>query len=55
MRLDTIALTLGLGLVSLGCTKHGDDTPSAASTAQVTGVAECDDYIAKYEACIKKS
>ena len=49
-----IALALALGLAA-GCSRYrdagGDERPAAAET---TGVAECDEYVARYEACLEK-
>lgn len=51
-----IALLAVLGLAACGKTET-QTTPSATTTATSasssrTGVAECDDYLAKYEACL---
>ncbi|HZB45732.1 MAG TPA: hypothetical protein VE360_10830, partial [Pyrinomonadaceae bacterium] len=34
-------------------TTNTANTASTTTTAAVTGVAECDEYISKYEACVK--
>jgi hypothetical protein len=57
--MTVVAITLALVLVSLGagCSRHDepreDDRPAATVPAD-TGVAECDEYIARYEACVEK-
>lgn len=60
MKKVLVALMLGMGLVALGAgcskdeAKEGDKAGAAASGDSV-GVAECDEYIKKYEACINKA
>jgi hypothetical protein len=48
-----LGVTVGLALAVVAC-GGGDDkaAPSAAAPAAVTGVAECDAYLAKAESCI---
>jgi hypothetical protein len=59
MKKVLVALMLGMGLVALGagCGKDEpkDDKAGAAASGDKIGVAECDDYVTKYEACIKKA
>lgn len=56
-----VALVLGMGLVVLGAgcgkeeAKGGDGKTGAAASGDKIGVTECDEYITKYEACIKKA
>jgi hypothetical protein len=54
MEVGVIALALALGLAA-GCSRHrdagGDERPAPADA---TGVAECDEYVARYEACLEK-
>jgi hypothetical protein len=54
MEVGVIALALALGL-GVGCSRHrdprDDERPAAADA---TGVAECDEYLARYEACLEK-
>jgi hypothetical protein len=58
------ALVLGMGLLALGAgckddkgggDKGGDSKSGAAASGDSVGVAECDEYIKKYEGCIKKA
>lgn len=51
-----LLMTGGLLLVSAGCGKEGakDEKAGAAASGDKIGVAECDEYIAKYPACIAK-
>lgn len=46
---NVIVCGLALSLLVVGCKKKED-----AAAAGATGVAECDEYIAKYPACIAK-
>jgi hypothetical protein len=61
-----VALMLGMGLMALGagCSKEegakegdkaGGDKAGAAAAGDKIGVAECDEYVNKYEGCIKKA
>lgn len=54
-----VALMLGMGLMALGagCSKEEakDDKAGAAASGDKIGVAECDEYVTKYEGCIKKA
>src|SRR5580693_5121064 len=58
-----VALMLGMGLMALGagCSKEegakegGGEKPGAAAAGDKIGVAECDEYVTKYEGCIKKA
>ena len=54
MKKVLVALMLGMGLAALsaGCGKSDGD--GAAASGDKIGVAECDDYITKYTACIGK-
>jgi hypothetical protein len=58
MKKVLVALMLGLGLAALGagCSKEeakgGDD--KAGASGDKIGVAECDDYITKWKACLDK-
>ena len=58
MKKVLVALMLGLGLAALaaGCSKEsgggGDDKAGAAGDK--IGVAECDEYITKWKACMDK-
>ena len=60
MKKVLVALMLGLGLVALGagCSKEsgapagGDD--KAGASGDKIGVAECDEYITKFQACMGK-
>ena len=61
MKKVLVALMFGMGLIALGagCDKKDegaktDDKAGAAASGDKIGVQECDDYITKYEACIKK-
>ncbi len=64
MKKVLVALMLGMGLLALGAgcgkeevkeaDKGGGDKAAAASGDKI-GVAECDEYVNKYEACIKKA
>ncbi|MFT3774894.1 MAG: hypothetical protein QM820_56830 [Minicystis sp.] len=52
-----LIMTGGLLLVGAGCSKeeHKDaDKGATGATGDKIGVQECDDYIAKYTACIAK-
>ena len=51
-----LIMTGGLLLVGAGCGKEEakDEKAGAAASGDKVGVQECDDYIAKYAACIKK-
>jgi hypothetical protein len=62
MKKVLVALMLGMGLVALGagCSKEegikeGADKAGAAAAGDKIGVSECDEYVTKYEACIKKA
>ena len=60
MKKVLVALMLGMGLMALGAgcskddSKGGDSKPGAAAAGDSVGVAECDDYIKKYEGCLSK-
>ena len=61
MKKVLVALMVGCGLLALGagCGKEeapkGDaKTGAAASGGDKIGVAECDEYVTKYEACMSK-
>ncbi len=45
------ALLGGLFVVGAGCSK---DEKTASSSAESTGVPECDDYVKKMDACLAK-
>jgi len=50
--MSKIAIALLLGLAAMGCKKDGEG--AAAGGGETIGVAECDEYVTKYEACIGK-
>ena len=56
--LTALMLASGLALVVAGCGKDekagGHDGKTGAASGESVGVAECDDYIKKYEACMSK-
>ena len=52
-----LALCFAVGLVLLACSGSSDNTAGGNSNTSVAsgdkiGVPECDDFIAKYEACV---
>jgi hypothetical protein len=50
-----LIMTGGLLLVGAGCSKESKPSgDGAAASGDKIGVQECDDYIAKYSACISK-
>lgn len=51
-----LIMTGGLLLVGAGCSKSegGGEHAGSAAAGDSIGVKECDDYIAKYQACIDK-
>jgi hypothetical protein len=59
MKKVLVVLMLGMGLSSVGVGCSKDDASKGgegkAASADSVGVAECDDYITKYEACITKA
>lgn len=49
-------LILAVALSAVACGGGGSDVPASSTTAGASfGVPECDDYIAKYEACINNN
>ena len=49
-----IALALALGLAA-GCSQHRDPKDDERpAPPEAIGVAECDEYVARYEACLEK-
>lgn len=61
MKKVLVALMMGMGLLVLGagCSKEegakgGDGKTGAAASGDKIGVAECDDYVTKYEGCMSK-
>jgi hypothetical protein len=54
--LSLFALSLALGAVMLACAGGGDgdgaNTAGATASGGKIGVAECDSFIEKYEACV---
>src|SRR5262249_30031050 len=57
MKKVLVALMLGLGLAALGagCSKEsGGGGAEAGAAGDKIGVAECDDYITKFQACMGK-
>jgi len=52
-RIALAVLVVGLGVVGLACNKDSAGG-SAASGGDSIGVKECDDYLAKVEACFAK-
>lgn len=44
----------GLLVLGAGCSKEENKEAGAAASGDKIGVAECDDYITKYAACIAK-
>jgi len=49
-----LIMTGGLLLWGAGCSKSEEGKTGEAAAGDKIGVTECDDYIAKYAACIKK-
>jgi hypothetical protein len=54
-----LALTGALSALGAGCTKKEappeDDTPCTVSPADSVGIAECDTFLCKHEACLRRS
>ncbi len=64
MKTALLALALTVGISLLGCSKKppvSDDeaTPTARAATvapgESVGIAECDEYLQKYKACLKRS
>jgi hypothetical protein len=51
--LSILSLIIAIGLMGCGGAKTADNTKTA-STGDKIGVAECDEYIEKYEACLNE-
>jgi hypothetical protein len=49
-RIALAVLVVGMGVVGLACSKDG----GAAASGDSIGVKECDDYLAKVDACFAK-
>ncbi|HEV7732739.1 MAG TPA: hypothetical protein VGR62_11280 [Candidatus Binatia bacterium] len=51
-----LGVTIGMALAVIACGGGGDDKAAAPAAApeSVTGVAECDSYLVKAEACTAK-
>jgi hypothetical protein len=55
MKLTVAVITMGgLLLLGAGCSKEEEKKEGAAASGDSIGVAECDEYIAKYQKCIDK-
>jgi hypothetical protein len=50
-----VALLFGVGLVVVGAGCGKEEAKDTGQAAGGIGVAECDDYVKKYEACLNKS
>jgi hypothetical protein len=51
-RIALAVLVVGMGVVGLACNK--DSAGGAAASGDSIGVKECDDYLAKVDACFAK-
>ncbi len=56
-KVERMVVLVGLLAALLGCKKlaHlGESSSSSSSGGDTIGVAECDDFLAKYEKCVEK-